>query len=142
MQRTLLKSKLHRATVTEANLQYEGSITIDRNLIDAADLLLFERVEVYNITNGQRFATYVIEAPRGSGEICVNGAAARLVSEGDQVIIASYAALPDHEAREWKPKIILLDQENKPKAEKSPTLDPLERDLELLRRRRSPDIGR
>ncbi len=125
MQRTMLKSKLHRATVTDANLEYEGSISIDRSLSDAADFLLFERVEIYNITNGARFATYVIEAPRGSGEICINGAAAHLVRPGDKVIIASYVNLSDAEAKAWVPKVILLDSENRPKAEKSPTLDPL-----------------
>jgi aspartate 1-decarboxylase len=125
MQRTMLKSKLHRATVTDANLEYEGSISIDRGLSDAADFLLFERVEIYNITNGARFATYVIEAPRGSGEICVNGAAAHLVRPGDKVIIASYVNLSDAEAKAWVPKVILLDAENRPKAEQSPTLDPL-----------------
>ena len=125
MQRTMLKSKLHRATVTDANLEYEGSISIDRSLSDAADFLLFERVEIYNITNGARFATYVIEAPRGSGEICVNGAAAHLVRPGDKVIIASYVNLSDAEAKAWVPKVILLDGENRPKAEKSATLEPL-----------------
>ena len=113
MQRFMLKSKLHRAVVTDADLNYEGSISIDKDLIEAADLLLYEKVEVYNISNGERFSTYVISAERGSGTICLNGAAARKVCRGDLVIIASYVAVDDKEASGWSPKCILLDSNNR-----------------------------
>ena len=92
MTRTMLKSKIHRATVTEANVEYEGSITIDRDLLEAADMLPYEQVDVWKCTNGSRLQTYVIEGGRGSGEICVNGAAAHLVKPHDLVIICSYVA--------------------------------------------------
>jgi aspartate 1-decarboxylase len=115
MQRMMLKSKLHRATVTDADLEYEGSITIDRNLMKAADLLLHERVEVYNITNGERFATYVIEGPEGSGVICVNGAAAHLVKKGHKVIICSYVYIEENELEGFEPTVILLNEKNEPK---------------------------
>lgn len=118
----MLKSKIHRATVTDANLEYEGSITIDRNLLKHADIWPFERVEVYNITNGQRFATYAIEAPSGSGEICVNGAAAHLVSPGDLVIIASFVTMEEADLRSFAPKIVLVDKSNQQKS--SATLVP------------------
>ncbi len=109
--RCFMKSKIHRATVTDSNLNYEGSITIDRELMDAADLMPYERVDVYNITNGNRFQTYVIEGERGKGEICLNGAAARLVSPGDLVIIVSYAY---YDEKEYKgPKIIFVDEKNR-----------------------------
>lgn len=113
MQRHILKSKLHRATVTGADLNYEGSIGIDEALMDNADILPNERVEIYNITNGQRFATYTILAPRNSGEIVLNGAAARCVSEGDQIIIVSFGVLDEQEARSYKPRIIILDENNR-----------------------------
>ncbi|MCJ7654050.1 MAG: aspartate 1-decarboxylase, partial [Dehalococcoidia bacterium] len=96
--RTMLKSKIHRARVTRCNVDYEGSITIDKDLIEAADLLPYEKVDVLNINNGARFHTYVIEGERGSGEICLNGAAARLVAKGDIVIIISYHVISDDEA--------------------------------------------
>ena len=115
MQLTLLKSKIHRATVTLADLHYEGSISIDRDLIDAAGFLINERVEIYNITNGNRFATYVIEGVRGSGEIGLNGAAARLVMPGDHVIICAYAIMSAEEARAYKPTVVLVDDMNRPK---------------------------
>jgi aspartate 1-decarboxylase len=114
MQRTLLKSKIHRATVTEADLHYEGSITIDRDLMDAADLLHHEQVDVYDITNGARLTTYAIPGPRGSGEICINGAAARLVDKGDLVIIVSYARFDDAECRHHEPRVIVVDARNRP----------------------------
>ena len=114
MQVTLLKSKLHRATVTDADLSYEGSITIDANLCETAHLLNFEKVDVYNCNNGARFSTYVI--PGNNGEICVNGAAARLAHKGDQVIIASYGHYEEHEAKGHQPVILLLDANNQIKA--------------------------
>lgn len=110
---TLLKAKLHRATVTAADLHYEGSIALGPDLRKAAGLLEFERVEIYNVTNGARFATYVI-AGRESGEVMINGAAARLVQPGDQVIIAAYAEFTPAEARRHQPTVVLLDQHNKP----------------------------
>ena len=113
MQRFMLKSKLHRAVVTDADLNYEGSISIDQDLIEAADLLLFEKVAIYNISNGERFSTYVISGERGSGTICLNGAAARKAARGDLIIIASYVVVDDQEALVWSPKCILLDSHNR-----------------------------
>jgi aspartate 1-decarboxylase len=110
--RTLMKSKIHRATVTEANLEYEGSITIDGDLADAADLWPNERVEIYDVTNGNRLATYVIRGEPGSGVIAINGAAAHLVKPGDLVIIASYAQMTDEEARGYQPRVCFVDAEN------------------------------
>ena len=109
MIRTMLKSKIHRATVTEANVEYEGSVTIDRDLMEAADLRQYEQVDIWNCTNGNRLTTYVIEGERGSGEICVNGAAAHLIKPGDVVIIASWTTVPDSEARTWKAKRVFVD---------------------------------
>ncbi len=103
--------------VTQANLHYEGSITIDQVLLEQADILPFERVEVYNITNGQRFATYAIMAPPHSKEICVNGAAAHLVKPGDLVIIASYIEVSEDQCRAFKPKIVLVDTKTEPKCQ-------------------------
>jgi aspartate 1-decarboxylase len=114
MQRTMMKSKIHRATVTDANLNYVGSITIDRDLMDAADLLEFEQVAIVDINNGARFETYVIEGPRGEGTICLNGAAARLVQPGDKVIVISYAAMDESELDGFKPRIVLVDDQNVP----------------------------
>jgi aspartate 1-decarboxylase len=108
----MLKSKIHRATVTDANLHYQGSVTIDPILLEAADLLHHERVEIYNITNGERFATYAIPGHRGAGEIVLNGAAAHKVSVGDLVIIASYATYSDAEARALKPSLVFVDEKN------------------------------
>jgi aspartate 1-decarboxylase len=115
MRLTLLKSKLHRATVTGADLDYEGSIAIGPELIRAAGLLPWERVDVYNVTTGARFSTYVIPG-RERGEILVNGAAARLVQKGDQVIVAAYAEFDVDEARRHRPIVVLLDAENRPLA--------------------------
>src|SRR5689334_17232411 len=106
MRRTLLKSKIHRATVTDANLHYEGSVTIDQLLMEAADLVVHEKVDIYNITTGSRLSTYAIEGPPGSGTICINGAAAHLVSPGDLVIIASYADFEPEEVSVHAPRII------------------------------------
>ena len=114
MQRTLLKSKIHRATVTEADLHYEGSVTIDRDLLDAADILDHEQVDIYDITNGSRLTTYAIPAAPGSGEICINGAAALQVEKGDLVIIASYARYDESEVQRHVPRVILVDESNRP----------------------------
>lgn len=108
-----MKSKLHRATVTEANLHYVGSITIDEDLMEAADMYPNEKVQIVNNNNGARLETYIIAGPRGSGVICLNGAAARLVQPGDNVIIISYAMMTNEEARAFKPRVIILDQHNK-----------------------------
>jgi aspartate 1-decarboxylase len=113
MRRTMMKSKIHRATITEANLDYVGSITIDRALMDAADLLPNEKVQVVDNDNGVRLETYVIEGPPGSGVICLNGAAARLVHPGDTIIIISYAELDDAEARRWEPTVVFVDADNR-----------------------------
>ena len=113
MYRTMLKSKVHRATVTQANLHYVGSITIDADLMDAADLLPGEQVAVVDVTNGARLETYVIEGERGSGVIGINGAAAHLVHEGDLVIVISYAALPDAEAKAYEPRVVFVDDHNR-----------------------------
>jgi aspartate 1-decarboxylase len=110
MRRTLLKSKLHRATVTESDLNYEGSIAIDRKLCEAAHLLPFERVEIYNCNNGERFATYVIYGDEG--EICINGAAARLVQPKDLVIICSYAEFDEAELKDFVPTLVFLGAKN------------------------------
>ena len=113
MFRTVFKSKLHRATVTQACLDYVGSITIDEDLMNAADILINEKVQVVDINNGERLETYAIPGPRGSGVICLNGAAARLVQPGDKVIIITYAMLDDSEARDWKPTVAFLDADNR-----------------------------
>ncbi len=113
MRRIMMKSKIHRATVTQANLDYVGSITIDRDLMDAADLLPNEKVQIVDNDNGNRLETYVIEGERGSGVIGLNGAAARLVYPGDKVIIISYAELEDAEAREHDPTVVFVDGENR-----------------------------
>ncbi len=110
MRLTLLKSKIHRATVTDANLNYEGSISIDPKLCEAARLIPFERVEIYNCNNGERFATYVIYGE--AGEICLNGAAARKVHKGDLVIIASFAEFEQEEAFAYKPQLVMVDAKN------------------------------
>jgi len=112
MLRTLMKSKIHRATVTDANLEYEGSVTIDAELAIAADLLPNERVEIYDVTNGSRLATYVIHGEPKSGVIGINGAAAHLVKPGDLVIIASYAQMTTEEARDFQPRICFVDGQN------------------------------
>jgi aspartate 1-decarboxylase len=113
MFRTMMKAKIHRATVTEANLNYVGSITIDRDIIDAVDILPNEKVQIVNNNNGARLETYVIEGERGSGVICLNGAAARLVQPGDVVIIISYAMMSNEEAHQYKPKVAIMDEKNK-----------------------------
>jgi len=107
-----MKAKLHRATVTQADMDYEGSIAIDRELLDASGILPHEQVDVLNINNGARFTTYAIEAPRGSKMIGINGAAARLVQRDDQVIIIAYCQMPAEEARNYNPTVVLLDDDN------------------------------
>ena len=113
MYRTMMKSKIHRATVTEANLQYEGSITLDADLMKASDLLPGEKVHVVNINNGSRIETYCVEGASGSGTVCMNGAAARWAQVGDTVIIISYALMEEREAREVKSKVVFVDQSNR-----------------------------
>jgi aspartate 1-decarboxylase len=114
MQRTMLKSKIHRATVTHANVDYVGSITIDTDLLMAADILPYEKVHVVDIDNGTRLETYAIEGPSGSGAIEMNGAAALLIGKGDRVIIMSYAQIDDAEARKLRPTVVLVDDTNRP----------------------------
>jgi aspartate 1-decarboxylase len=113
MLRTLFKSKIHRSTVTQADLHYVGSVTIDADLLDAADLLPGELVHIVDITNGARLETYVIEGERGSGVVGINGAAAHLVHPGDLVIIISYAQVTDAEAREFAPRVVHVDRDNR-----------------------------
>jgi aspartate 1-decarboxylase len=112
MNRKMLKSKIHRATVTGADLHYEGSITIDLNLMEAADIIPYEAVVIWNVTNGNRFETYAIEGERGSGVICINGAAARLVAPKDLVIIASFVDMPNEDALAHEPKLVFVDEHN------------------------------
>ncbi|HVY24292.1 MAG TPA: aspartate 1-decarboxylase [Steroidobacteraceae bacterium] len=109
----MLQAKLHRATVTQADLQYEGSCGIDEALLDAAGLREFQYIELYNITNGSRFTTYIIKAPRGSGEISLNGAAARMAAVGDVLIICAYSNYADDEMQNYQPVIVLLDDNNR-----------------------------
>lgn len=110
----MFKSKLHQLAVTEANLMYEGSITIDQDLLDAANLLPYEKVQVLNITNGSRLETYTIPGKRGSKVCCLNGAAARLTQVGDRIIVISYAEMTPEEAREHKPRVVVVDKNNEP----------------------------
>ena len=113
MTRKMMRAKIHRATVTQADVDYEGSITIDRTLMDATDLLPNEAVCVWNVTNGNRFETYVVEGRRDGGEICVNGAAAHLVTPGDLVIIASFSWMDEAAARTHEPKVVFVDEQNR-----------------------------
>ncbi len=119
MQRTLLKSKLHRVTVTRTELHYEGSCAVDEGLLEAADLHEYERVDIYNVNTGQRFSTYVVKAPRDSGTVCVMGAAARLASPGDRLIVAAFAVLDEAELPGFKPRVVLVDEKNRVVAIKS-----------------------
>lgn len=113
MQRIMLKSKIHRATVTDADLEYEGSITIDEALMKAADIIPFEQVRIYNISNGNRFETYAIKGEKGSGTICLNGAAARKAHRGDLLIIATYVSVDEKELKGFTPKLVLVDEKNR-----------------------------
>lgn len=117
MHLTLLKAKIHRAVVTQSDLNYEGSITIDEELLQRSGILPYEQVDVLNITNGQRFTTYAITGEKGSGIIGINGAAARLVQKDDLVIICAYAQMKEAEAKTFKPKVLLMDANNKIKEE-------------------------
>jgi len=112
--RIMLKGKIHRARVTQVNIDYEGSITIDKKLMEEADILPYEQVHVVNINNGARFSTYAIEGDKGGGEICLNGAAARLAAKGDTVIILSYAHVEEDEAYNFTPKVVHVDDKNNP----------------------------
>ena len=124
MRRIMCKSKIHRARVTQAELYYEGSLTVDSDLLEAADINPYERVQVCNINNGERFETYIIPGKRGSGTICLNGAAARLGSIGDEIIIITYATFTEEELKSFSPKVVLLDKHNK--------IIDIKRDLEIL----------
>jgi aspartate 1-decarboxylase len=109
----MLRAKIHRVAVTERDVEYEGSLTLDADLMRAVDLRPFERLEVYDVTNGSRFATYVIEGPAGSGVCCVNGAAARLVEKADKLILAAYAGVDESELRDWRPKVVVIGEGNR-----------------------------
>ena len=113
MTRKMMRAKIHRATVTQADVDYEGSVTIDRNLLEATDFLVNEAVCIWNVTNGNRFETYVVEGAPDSGVVCVNGAAAHMVSPGDLVIIAAYTWLPEEQARKHEPKVVFVDGQNR-----------------------------
>ena len=113
MQRIMLRAKIHRATVTQCDLNYEGSCGIDQDLLEAADIREFEKIDLYNINNGERFSTYAIVGKRGSGEISLNGAAARLAQLGDLLIICTYAPMSDAEVAEYQPKIVFVNDKNR-----------------------------
>jgi aspartate 1-decarboxylase len=114
MRRTLMKSKIHRATITDANLHYVGSVTLDPELMAAADILEHERVEIYNVSNGSRLATYAIAGAPGRGEVCLNGAAAHLAARGDLVILCTYAEVEESETQAWRPRVVFVDSANHP----------------------------
>lgn len=114
MRRTIMSGKIHRATVTDARTDYEGSISVDRDLSRSAGMVPFEQVHVVDVDNGARLVTYLIDAEPGSGQVVMNGAAARLIQKGDRVIIISYAEMEDSEAQDHRPKIILVDESNRP----------------------------
>jgi aspartate 1-decarboxylase len=114
MQRILLKSKIHRATVTDADVDYEGSVSIDPVLLEAADIVEYEQVDIYDITNGARLTTYAITGQPGSGEVCINGAAARLVNPGDLVIIASFVGVDEADVPGHEPRLVQVDKQNRP----------------------------
>ncbi len=122
MRRVMMKSKIHRVTVTESNLDYEGSLTIDEELLEAADILANEQVHVWDVTNGNRLVTYALVGKRGSGIVCVNGAGAHLIKPGDLVIVATYATMKDKDARRYKPLVVFVDTDNRlkklPKSER------------------------
>jgi aspartate 1-decarboxylase len=118
----VFKSKIHRATVTHADLSYEGSVTVDANLLDAAEILPYEAVHIWNVTRGTRLMTYALPGPRGSGAVCINGAAAHLNSPGDLVILATFAEMTREEAREYKPTVVRVDARNRILDEAGPEL--------------------
>ena len=113
MRRKMMKSKIHRATVTDANLHYQGSVTLDPLLMEAADILEYEQIDVLDVTNGNRLTTYAISGAPGRGEVCLNGAAAHLVSRGDLVILVTYADYEDEEARRHRPRLVFVDERNR-----------------------------
>jgi len=113
---SILQAKIHRATVTDANLDYEGSITIDSELLKVSGLIPFQQVHIYNVANGNRFETYIMEGWPHSGDIVINGAAAHLAGKGDKVIIAGYASITSEEAKEWQPRLVFVDDANKRKS--------------------------
>ncbi|MEV0253893.1 aspartate 1-decarboxylase [Streptomyces sp. NPDC050732] len=133
MLRTLFKSKIHRATVTQADLHYVGSVTIDAELLDAADLLPGELVHIVDVTNGARLETYTIEGERGSGVIGINGAAAHLVHPGDKVIIISYAQVEDAEARALRPRVVHVDEDNRVVALGDDAAEPVPGETDMVR---------
>jgi aspartate 1-decarboxylase len=112
--RTMLRGKIHRATVTGADLHYEGSVTIDAELLERADILPYQQVDIWNVTNGERFQTYALAGQRGSGVVCINGAAAHKAKTGDLVIIASFSMMSEDEARTWQPRCVFVDACNRP----------------------------
>jgi aspartate 1-decarboxylase len=112
--RNMLRGKIHRATVTGADLHYEGSVTIDLDLLERADIIPYQQVDIWNVTNGERFQTYALAGQRGSGVVCINGAAAHKASTGDLVIIASFGPMTESEARTWVPRCVFVDQQNRP----------------------------
>ncbi len=122
MKLRIFKSKIHRATVTHADLDYEGSVTIDEGLMEKANILPHEEVHIWNVTRGTRLSTYALKGPRGSGAICINGAAAHLNEPGDLVILATYAEMTPEEAREHEPTVVRVDGKNRPVADDSPEL--------------------
>jgi aspartate 1-decarboxylase len=115
MLRTMMKAKIHRAKVTDSNLDYQGSVTIDETLLNKAGIIPYEQVDIYNITNGERFTTYAIKGPRDSGVICINGAAAHKAKKGDLVIIVTYAAFQDSELQGFEPRVVFVDEQNRMK---------------------------
>ena len=117
MRREMLRAKIHRATVTATEVEYEGSLTLDQDLMAAADLRPFERIDVYNITNAERFSTYVIPGEAGSGTLCVNGAAAHLASPGDKVILAAYGSYEERDLATYRPIVILVDEKNRARSQ-------------------------
>jgi aspartate 1-decarboxylase len=117
MRRSVLKSTVHHATVTDADLDYEGSVTIDEELMRAADILPYEQVHIWNVTNGSRLSTYALVGAPGSGVICVNGAAARHAHQGDKVVIATFAEVEEVEAKDWKPAVVRVDAQNRIRGE-------------------------
>jgi aspartate 1-decarboxylase len=123
MRRVMMKSKIHRVTVTESNLDYEGSLTIDEDLLEAADILPNEQVHVWDVTNGNRLVTYALVGKRGSGIVCVNGAGAHLIKPGDLVIVATYASMKDKDARRYKPLVVFVDADNRLKKLPKPERD-------------------
>jgi aspartate 1-decarboxylase len=112
--RTMLRGKIHRATVTGADLHYEGSVTIDVELLERADIIPYQQVDIWNVTNGERFQTYALAGRRGSGVVCINGAAAHKAKTGDLVIIASFGVMTEEEARDWTPRCVFVDAQNRP----------------------------